>query len=213
MLAASGAAGACSESDLMFRPIPPGTQTLIGLNVIAFALQAFLGDGLIEWFALWPVGPEFAPWQILTYGFLHGSLMHLLFNMFGLYMFGSDIEHVWGQRRYVTYYLACVVTAAIAQLTVTWLTGSYYPTVGASGGVFGLLLAFGMMFPRRVVVLLIPPVPMPAWLFVTLYGAIELYLGITSTASGVAHFAHLGGMVGGYLMIRYWRSGPRHPRW
>ena len=196
----------------MFRPIPPTTQTLIGLNVIAFALQTMLGGGFFGSLALWPFGPEFAPWQILSYGFLHGSLMHLLFNMFGLYMFGSDIEAVWGQRRFLIYYLVCLVTAAIAQLAVTWLSGAIYPTVGASGAVFGLLLAFGMMFPRRTVVLLIPPIPMPAWLFVTLYGLIELYLGITGSASGVAHFAHLGGMVGGYAMIQYWRSGKRRPR-
>lgn len=196
----------------MFRPIPPTTQTLIGLNVIAFALQMLLGGRVFGYLALWPFGPEFAPWQILTYGFLHGSLMHLLFNMFGLYMFGSDIESVWGQRRYLTYYLVCVVTAAIAQLAVTWMTGAIYPTVGASGAVFGLLLAFGMMFPRRTVMLIIPPIPMPAWLFVTLYGVVELYLGITGSASGVAHFAHLGGMVGGYLLIMHWRSGPRRPR-
>lgn len=193
----------------MFRPIPPVTQTLIAINVIAYALPAFIGEGLYDELALWPLGAQFAPWQVITYGFLHGGLMHLLFNMFGLYMFGSDIETVWGTRRFLLYYLTCVVSAAIAQLIVTWASGSFYPTVGASGGVFGLLLAFGMMFPRRVVVLLIPPVPMPAWLFVTLYGAIELYLGITRTASGVAHFAHLGGMVGGYLVILYWRSGTR----
>lgn len=191
----------------MFRPIPPTTQSLIGLNVIAFALQAMLGGQWFAQLALWPLGSEFWPWQLVTYGFLHGGLMHLLFNMFGLYMFGSDIEAVWGQRRFLTYYLVCIVTAGIAQLIVTWMTGSVYPTVGASGAVFGLLLAFGMMFPRRTVVLLIPPIPMPAWLFVTLYGVIELYLGITRTVSGVAHFAHLGGMVGGYLMILYWRSG------
>jgi membrane associated rhomboid family serine protease len=196
----------------MFRPIPPTTQTLIGLNVIAFALQMFVGPGLYGWLALWPLGPDFSPWQLLTYGFLHGGLMHLLFNMFGLYMFGSDVEAVWGQRRYLIYYLTCVVSAAIAQLAVSWFTGAYYPTVGASGGLFGLLLAFGMMFPRRTVVLLIPPVPMPAWVFVTLYGVIELYLGITGTAPGVAHFAHLGGMAGGYLIIRYWRSGTGRPR-
>lgn len=190
----------------MFRTPPPTTQSLIGLNVIAFALESLLGGRWFSQFALWPIGPEFAPWQIITYGFLHGGFTHLLFNMFGLYMFGSDIESVWGQRRFLTYYLVCIVTAAIAQLIVTWMSGSVYPTVGASGAVFGLLLAFGMMFPRRTVVLLIPPIPMPAWLFVTLYGVIELYLGITGTASGVAHFAHLGGMVGGYLMITYWRS-------
>jgi membrane associated rhomboid family serine protease len=196
----------------MFRPIPPGTQTLIGINVIAYALDALLHNALFANFALWPFGPQFAPWQVLTYGFLHGGLMHLLFNMFGLYMFGSDIEAVWGQRRFVTYYLTCVITAAIAQLAVTWVTGSFYPTVGASGGLFGVLLAFGMMFPKRVVVLLIPPVPLPAWLFVTLYGLIELYMGISGTAPGVAHFAHLGGMIGGYILIQYWRSGTRRPR-
>lgn len=191
----------------MFRAPPPTTQTLIGLNVIAFALQGLIGGELFANLALWPLGAEFVPWQIVTYGFLHGSLMHLLFNMLGLYMFGSDIESVWGQRRFIVYYMTCIVTAAIAQLIVTAVTGSVYPTVGASGGVFGLLLAFGMMFPRRIVVLLIPPIPMPAWLFVTLYGVIELYLGITGSASGVAHFAHLGGMVGGYALITYWRAG------
>lgn len=193
----------------MFRPIPPTTQSLIGINVIAYALEILIGGDFFAQLALWPVGQHFGPWQVLSYGFLHGSLMHLLFNMLGLYMFGSDVETVWGSRRFLTYYLACIVTAAIAQLFVTWAMGSAHPTVGASGGVFGLLLAFGMMFPRRTVVLLIPPIPMPAWLFVTLYGLIELYLGITGTASGVAHFAHLGGMVGGYLLIAYWRSGSR----
>jgi len=197
----------------MFRSPPPTTQALIGLNVIAYALQSLIGGDLFANLALWPLASEFAPWQIVTYGFLHGSLMHLLFNMFGLYMFGSDIESVWGQRRFVTYYMTCIVTAAIAQLTVTSMTGSLHPTVGASGGVFGLLLAFGMMFPRRIVVLLFPPIPMPAWLFVTLYGVIELYLGITGTASGVAHFAHLGGMVGGYFLITYWRAGKGRRRY
>ena len=196
----------------MFQAPPPVTQTLIALNVIAFALEALLGSRWFENFMLWPLGRDFAPWQVLSYGFLHGGLTHLLFNMLGLYMFGSDIERVWGQKRYLTYYLTCVITAAIAQLVVTSMMGSAHPTVGASGGVFGLLLAFGMMFPRRTVVLLIPPIPMPAWLFVTLYGLIELYLGITGTASGVAHFAHLGGMVGGYLLIVYWRSGGRRSR-
>jgi len=196
----------------MFQAPPPVTQVLIALNVIAYLLQGLIGGPWLDDLMLWPPGPQFAPWQVLTYGFLHGSLTHLLFNMLGLYMFGSDIERVWGEKRYLFYYLTCVISAAIAQLLVTWMMGSAHPTVGASGGVFGLLLAFGMMFPRRTVVLLIPPIPMPAWLFVTVYGAIELYLGITGTASGVAHFAHLGGMVGGYLLIAYWRSGGRRSR-
>jgi len=193
----------------MFTAPPPVTQTLIALNVIAYALEAFLGDGLFVSLALWPFGPAFWPWQVITYGLLHGGLMHLAFNMLAVYMFGSDLERVWGGRRYMTYYLVCVLTAAFAQLAVTAWTGSIYPTVGASGGVFGLLLAFALYFPRRTVMLLIPPIPLPAWLFVTLYGALELYLGITGSASGVAHFAHLGGMLGGWLLIRHWRSRGR----
>lgn len=200
----------------MFYSIPPVTRALLITNGVVFLLQQLVGDPLYIWFALWPFGgssfsgaPGFLPWQIVTYSFLHGSLLHLFFNMFALYMFGSDIERVFGQRRYLAYYFASVITAAVAQLLVLVFSGGTpYPTVGASGGVFGVLLAFGMYFPRRTVMLIIPPIPMPAWLFVTLYGVLELYLGITGTQAGVAHFAHLGGMVGGYLMIRRWRGRP-----
>jgi membrane associated rhomboid family serine protease len=134
-------------------------------------------------------------------------MAHLLFNMLALFMFGGEIERVWGERRYLIYYFACVIGAAIAQLVVT--SGSSappYPTLGASGGVFGVLLAFGMMFPRRIIMLIFPPIPMPAWLFVTLFGVIELVLGVTGTQAGVAHFAHLGGMAAGYVLIQYWRG-------
>ena len=199
--------------------IPPITRALLFANIAGFLLQMFAEQVMVVYFALWPlhipVGalpPEvsFRPWQLVTYGFLHGGLTHLLFNMFALYMFGSDIERVVGQRRYAVYYFVCVVTAALAQLTVAALSNAPpAPTVGASGGVFGLLLAFGMLFPRRRVMLILPPVPMPAWLFVTLYGALELVLGVTGTQKGVAHFAHLGGMLGGYLTIRSWRSRSR----
>ena len=188
----------------------PVTQVLLIVNIAAYLLQAVSGELLIDWFALWPLDSGFAPWQVITYGFLHGSTMHLLFNMLALYMFGSDIERVFGPRRMVVYYFVCVVTAAVAQLVVAHATNAPpYPTVGASGGVFGLLLAFGMYFPRRTLMLIFPPIPMPAWLFVTLYGGIELFLGVTGTQQGVAHFAHLGGMLGGFLMIRQWRSGSR----
>jgi membrane associated rhomboid family serine protease len=130
----------------------------------------------------------------------------LLFNMFGVYMFGSDLERVWGPRRYLTFYMVSAISAAIAQLIVSSLTGAAYPTVGASGAVFGLLLAFAMVFPRRMVVPLFPPIPMRAPIFVALYGGLELVLGVTGTQAGVAHFAHLGGMAGGYLLMRYWRA-------
>ena len=200
----------------MYFSIPPATWALLITNGVVFLLEQVIGDPLFIWFGLWPLGGApaagtagFLPWQLVTYSFLHGSLLHLFFNMFALYMFGSEIERVVGQRRYLAYYFTCVVTAAAAQLMVSAVSGGpAYPTVGASGGVFGLLLAFGMYFPRRTVMLLFPPIPMPAWLFVIVYGALELYLGVTGTQAGVAHFAHLGGMLGGYLMIRHWRRPP-----
>jgi len=199
--------------------IPPTIQALIIINVVVYLLQLTTGDTLLIPFALWssfdrvgpagmPMGvPPFEPWQPITYSFLHGSTTHLFFNMLALWMFGTDIERVWGPRRFLIYYFVCVVSAAAAQLLVAQMSGGpAYPTIGASGGVFGVLLAFGMMFPRRMVMLLFPPIPMPAWLLVTLYGLLELLLGVTGTQAGVAHFAHLGGMAGGYLLIQYWRG-------
>jgi membrane associated rhomboid family serine protease len=200
----------------MFPNVPPVTWALLITNGIVYLLQELLGPQLTVWFALWPLDGSspaglagFLPWQLVTYSFLHGSPLHLVVNMLALYMFGSDIERVLGDRRYLAYYFTCVATAAAAQLAVSAMSGGPpYPTVGASGGVFGVLLAFALYFPRRTVMLVIPPIPMPAWLFVTLYGVVELYLGITGTQAGVAHFAHLGGMLGGYAMIRYWRGRP-----
>ena len=159
-------------------------------------------------FALWPAThPQapFAPWQLLTYGFLHGDLTHIAFNMFGLWMFGQDLERLWGARRFLVYFLVCVVGAGIVHLVVAGLQGGVYPTVGASGGLFGLLLAFGLTFPNRIVVPLFPPIPMRAITFVFLFGLLELYLGFSGAAPGIANFAHLGGMLFGFLMLRYWR--------
>jgi len=206
----------------MFTNLPPVTKALLIANGIAFALQLLLGNESFPAFMLWPLSDdsynaygtafEFLPWQLLTYGFLHGSLMHLLFNMLALLMFGAPLEYTWGNKRFLTYYLVCVVGAGLCQLVVaSWAVsqgGGAYPTIGASGGVFGLLLAFGMLFPHRRIMLLIPPIPMKARTFVILYGLIELYLGVTGTAPGVAHFAHLGGMLFGWLLIRYWRGQP-----
>jgi len=196
--------------------MPPVTKILLIANVAVFLAQQFIGDELILWFGLWPLSstsfeaPElstqFLPWQVITYSFLHGNEIHILVNMLGLFMFGSEVERVLGQRRYITYYFVSVLAAAIAQLVMSALIpGPAYPTVGASGGVFGLLLAYGMFFPRRIVMLIFPPIPMPAWLFVIVYAVLELYLGVTGTQAGVAHFAHLGGMLGGFIMLRVWR--------
>jgi rhomboid family protein len=188
--------------------IPPVTRIILIANVAIFLLEMSVGERAFTPFALWPLGPHFAAWQILTYGFLHASIGHVFFNMFAVYMFGSTMERVWGARRYALYYLVCIASAGIAQVIVNALTGSDAPTVGASGGIFGLLLAFALYFPRQRIVLLIPPIPMPAWLFVTIYGAIELFFGVTGTQAGVAHFAHLGGMLGGFLLARRWRTHP-----
>jgi membrane associated rhomboid family serine protease len=195
----------------MFDRITPVNKALIIANIGVFLLQYLLG-GLIEYlFALWPPQlPYFRPWQLLTYGFLHGGWTHLFFNMFALFMFGSEIERLFGSKRYLIYYMLCVVGAAAMHLIVVTQAGiPPVPTVGASGAVFGLLLAFGMAYPKRMIMLIFPPIPMPAWLFVTLYGLLELYLGITQTASGIAHFAHLGGMATGFVVIRYWQGQKR----
>ena len=186
--------------------MPPVTLALLAANVAVFVLQDVAGPDIITLFALWPPGasglPSFEVWQIVSYGFLHGSLTHIAFNMFALYMFGPDIERLFGARFFLQYYLACIVAAAVTHLLVTgWMGAAPGPTVGASGGMFGLLLAFGWYFPHRRLILIFPPIPMPARVFVAAYGLIELALGVTGTARGVAHFAHLGGMLGGWLMI------------
>ena len=187
--------------------LPPITQALMLINVALFCVDYMLGGLLSQWLALFPIGHGFLPWQLVSYAFLHdlNNLFHLFFNMLGLWMFGSELERLWGPRRYLQFYAASVLTAAAAQLALTAITGSHAPTVGASGALFGLLLGFGMMFPNRIIMPLFPPIPMKARTFVIVFGGLELLLGIAGS-SGVAHFAHLGGMVGGYLMIRYWRG-------
>jgi len=186
-------------------------KVLVGANVLVFFLQSLSKGALDELFALWPLQSidgqsYFRFWQIVTYAFLHGNISHLLFNMLGLWMFGNEIELYVGTRRLLVCYIASVVSAALSQLFIPILFGAPPgPTIGASGGVFGLLLAYAFLFPRRKVIPLIPPIPMPAWLFATLYAGVELFAGVTGSLSGIAHFAHLGGMVGSALVIMQWR--------
>jgi membrane associated rhomboid family serine protease len=192
--------------------IPNVIFALLIANGLVFALQQWNPRFLIINFALWPVGePQspFAPWQLLTYGFLHGNFNHILFNMFGLWMFGRDLERLMGLQRFLTYYIVCVVGAGIVQLIVASVQGGLYPTLGASGGVFGILLAYGMTYPDRTVMLMFPPIPMKAKYFVLLYGLLELYLGVSGSSPGVANFAHLGGMLFGFILLRYWSLSRR----
>jgi membrane associated rhomboid family serine protease len=186
-------------------PLPPITRALMFICAgVYFAIALF--NVPIDALALWPLSTDrFWPWQVVTYGFLHADMLHLFFNMLGLWMFGSEIERLWGDRRYMQFLLASVVSAALVQLVWSAMIGSRVPTIGASGALFGVLLAFGMLFPNRTVMLLIPPIPMKAKVLVAVYGALELFAGL-SGRTGIAHFAHLGGMLGGFLMIRYWRG-------
>ncbi|GAB2559388.1 rhomboid family intramembrane serine protease [Rhodanobacter koreensis] len=189
--------------------LPPVTRNLLIANIAVFLLQQVMGDVIVQYFALWPLGSGlFGVWQIITSAFLHGGLTHILFNMFALYMFGGAIERTLGAREFTIYYFVCAIVASLLQLAVLWFfpPTEYGPTLGASGAIFGLLLAFGMMYPHEKVMLMFLPIPMPAWLFVTGYAVVELTMGVTGFEPGVAHFAHLGGMLGGIVLIQYWRG-------
>ena len=188
--------------------MPSMTQTLLLVTIGASALAFAVSGELFDWFALWPLGSGFAPWQLLSYALLHGGLLHLAFNMYGLWMFGSELERSWGPRRLLQYYVVSVLMAGVVQLVVASDAPAPYPTVGASGGLYGLLLGYAMLFPQRTIMLLFPPIPMPAWLFAVFFGLLELTLGVAGEPSGIAHFAHLGGMLGGWLMLRFWRGKP-----
>jgi membrane associated rhomboid family serine protease len=203
----------------MFPRLTPAVQALLIANVAVFLLQFFLADRALEYFKLWPVsalassaGYGFQPWQLLTSGFMHDGVMHLAFNMLAIWMFGSALEERWGYKYFLTFFLICVVGSNLCQLLVSsamvaW-DGSIIRTVGASGGVYGVLLGFAMVFPDRRMGLFPFPVEIPARTLVMIYGALALFYGVTGTEAGVAHFAHLGGMLFGWLVIRYWRRQP-----
>ncbi|WP_018974325.1 rhomboid family intramembrane serine protease [Rudaea cellulosilytica] len=202
--------------------LPPVTRALLIANVIVFLLQQVAGDWLTAHFALWPVDGSrlfdlgdgsvlrvaFEPWQLVSYGFLHGGFPHIAFNMLGLWMFGGPVEQALGARRFTIFYSVSVVGAALAQLATIhfFKTGDFYPTIGASGGVFGILLAYAMIYPRARIISLFTPFPTPAPIAVAIFIAIEMYMGITGTQEGVAHFAHLGGAAAGFVLLRYWRA-------
>ena len=195
-----------------FKFFPPVIKYLLISNVAIYVLAQFLSlfhiqglsvSPIISYiFALYPLGEGFEIWQLLTYMFMHGSLMHLFFNMFALWMFGMELENEWGSKKFLLYYLMCGLGAGLSNLFIGPLFGPAGPTVGASGAIYGVLLAFGMMYPDRPIFVYFL-VPIRARYFVLLYIALEIYSGVTGTADGVAHFAHLGGAAVGliYLLI------------
>ena len=199
--------------------VPLVVKSILIVNVLMFLLQMSFGGTLISNLALWPIEsldvarfdvtrPNFEISQLVTYAFLHGGLFHLALNMYALWMFGSRIEYLWGSKVFAIYYFVCVIGAALTQLIVSYQSESYYPTIGASGGVFGILLAFGVFFPHERIILIFPPIPIQARNFVIIFAIIELWFGVTGTAEGIAHFAHLGGMLFGLLLILYWKKHP-----
>ena len=215
----------------MFNRIPPVVKNLIIINAIMFVATLIIGDVMYEKFALFFFeSPLFRPYQLLTHMFMHGDMWHILFNMYSLFIFGSVLEHVWGGRKFLLFYLVTGIGAALihsgvmyieatslehsintgnmmAQINLTRLFST--PTVGASGAIYGLLLAYGMLFPNNIMQLIFPPVALKAKYFVLIFGALELLLGMTNSGGNVAHFAHLGGMIFGYILISYWRKNNR----
>ena len=221
------------------RNIPTVTKNLLLVNIIAFVATWLLqirGIDLNDVCGLhYFMAADFHPWQLVTYMFLHSGFMHILFNMFALWMFGVVIENVWGPRKFLFYYISRGIGAGLmqelAQFCSFYLTISSqdpsvtfselfvigqqlsmqlngWTTIGASGAVYAILLAFGMIFPNERIFIFPLPIPIKAKWFVMFYVAIELFSALGSSGDNVAHMAHLGGMLFGFLMIRYWNNHP-----
>jgi membrane associated rhomboid family serine protease len=199
----------------MFDRVSPSNRALILANVVVFGMQLLWNPIMVPLFALWPLSTGyFRPWQLLTHAFMHDGYLHILFNMFGLFMFGSQVEQLFGSaRRYLIYYFVCAVGAGLFFLIVV-AAGNLGPdnvAVGASGALYGLLLAFGLGYPRAEIMFFPIPVPIQARFAVIIFAALQLYLGLSTVGSSAA-FGHLGGMVTGFVMIRYWQNQRRGPR-
>lgn len=197
--------------------MPPVVKNLIIINVIMYVITMFTGNFMYEKFALfYPASPFFKPYQLVTHMFMHGGFFHIFFNMYTLFIFGSVLERVWGGQKFLFYYFVTGLGAAALHLGVMYLeldsvksVAEIYmtPTVGASGAIYGLLLAYGMLFPNNMMQLIFPPIALKAKYFVMIFGGLELILGLSNPGGGnIAHFAHLGGMIFGYFLIRYWKK-------
>lgn len=211
------------------QPLPEVTKNLLIINILMYIAQLTI-PSITNYLALYPIGfsDNFNPFQIVTYMFLHSTTtpMHIIFNMFGLFMFGRDIEYVLGAKKFLFLYLAAGLGAAFFHMgLIHWELSQLalqYPlaqveaysngmlTLGASGSIYGLLAAFGMLYPNRMIMLMFPPIPMKAKYFVLIFGALELYWSFRGSDTSVAHFAHVGGAVVGALLILFWRKQGEH---
>ena len=198
-----------------FSLFPPVIKTIILLNVAVFVFQNFflslfhygnvpLDLYFIKYLYLIPLnfdGADFWPWQLITYQFIHANFWHIFFNLFALWMFGAELESLWGSRKFLLFYLLCGIGAALVQLFISPMFSDPRPTIGASGAVYGILLAFGLTFPDRPIFMFPIFIPIPAKFFVLIYAGISLISGFTSN-DGVAHFAHLGGALTGFILLK-----------
>lgn len=214
-----------------FTSLPPVIKNLLIINAVMLLVTFLAEDFMYRTFSLFFFESEFfKPYQFVTHMFMHGGVFHLFFNMYSLVIFGVVLEHVWGSQKFFLYYMVTGLGAAALHSLVLWIdyssqvaafeAGNQYalenirvllstPTVGASGAVYGVLLAYGMLFPNNVLQLIFPPVALKAKWFVLIFGALELWLGISNTGGNIAHFAHLGGMLFGFILIKYWKKNNR----
>ena len=208
--------------------IPTATKNIIIINVLVMIMTSLNQGFMYETFALfYPTSPFFHWWQPVTHMFMHGGFFHLFFNMYTHYFFGRILEERWGAKTFLIFYFVTGLGAALIHTGVEWIQMNHWmsqvaegsmaaqakihalkmtPTVGASGAIYGVLMGFAMLYPDAILSLVFPPVSMKAKWFVLIFGGIELLTGITGVGGGIAHFAHLGGLIFGYLLIMYWKK-------
>jgi membrane associated rhomboid family serine protease len=190
--------------------VPKAVKHIIIINVLMLVLTYLNNPLMSKWFALNPISFIWKPWQLVTYMFMHGGFGHLFFNMYTLFIFGSVLENVWGTKKFLTFYFVTGIGAALVNIGVQYLTGSFALTVGASGAIYGILMGYAMLYPDSMLTLILPPVSMKAKWFVLIFAGIELLLGISNNpADNVAHFAHLGGLVFAFLLLMFWKKRRR----
>lgn len=207
----------------MLPPITRLTQILLWVLTAGLALTLLAPDIMVRWFALWPLADDtlnsptsgFLPWQLITYAVVNGSMFNLVFSGLALWMIGSLLEQVWGQARYLNYLLACTLGAGVGQLLFLsfGILGASAPyAYGLSGVIYGLLMAFALLFPNMKIMLLIPPIPVRAQTLVIVLGVLSLVFGYLDPSQSAAHLGALGGPLAGWLLIRYWQGKPPFQR-
>ena len=190
--------------------VPKAVKHIILINVCMLVLSMLDGPLMDRLFALNPITFIYKPWQLVTSMFMHGSIGHLFFNMYTLFIFGSVLENIWGTKKFLTFYFITGIGAGLFDILVQHLTGNFALMVGASGAIYGVLMGYAMLYPDSVLTLIFPPISLKAKWFVLIFAGIELLLGISNNpADNIAHFAHLGGLVFAFLLLMFWKKRHR----